>query len=203
VTSRRELLQWAAATTSLVGTGLLARVSSAAVARGHGQIPVELLVFDRRFPAAVAVASHMRATGVPAVGVGRDLTSLWYDSLDLRWQRAPMTLAGITTRGALFVLETLAADRGMRVLYRGEHRLLSDGRMSHVLTGPIERVAEPAFAQVAEWPAAVAAVLGSCSASDRPSACAWHTQPMNDDAARAEALHSWVIAPRSLVAAPV
>jgi hypothetical protein len=31
-----------------------------------------------------------------------------------------MTLAGVTTAGGLFVLGTLAADRGMRVIERAE-----------------------------------------------------------------------------------
>jgi hypothetical protein len=35
-----------------------------------------------------------------------------------------MTLAGVTTLGGLFVLEMLAADRGLRVLNRGEHVLV-------------------------------------------------------------------------------
>ena len=49
-----------------------------------------------------------------------DLTRLWYERLDLSWKRAPMTLGGVTTAGGLFVLETLAADRGMRVIERVE-----------------------------------------------------------------------------------
>jgi hypothetical protein len=203
VTSRRQVLQWAAATTSLAGTGLLGRVAAAGAARGDRHVALELFVFDRRFASAVAVASAMSANGVPAVGVGLDLTSLWYESLDLRWKRGPMTLAGITTRGALFVLETLAADRGMRVLYRGEHRVLPDGRMSHELTGPIERVAEQAFSPAGQWPVAVATVLGSCPANDSPVGCVWHTRPMNEDAVYTEPLHSWVIAPRSRVSVPV
>jgi hypothetical protein len=203
VTSRRRVLQWAAAAVSLVGTGSLSRISDAAGARGHGQAPIELFVFDRRFASAVAVAGRIGANGVPTVGVGHDLTSLWYHSLDLRWKRAPMTLAGITTRGGLFVLETLAADRGMRVLYRGEHRRLPDGRMSHELVGPIDEGAAPTSARRTEWPSAVAALLASCSMSTRPGTCTWQSPPTNGDAGLGEALHSWVIAPRALVAAPV
>ena len=118
MTNRRQVLKWAAAA-SAAATGALSLRASAAGSRESSQ-PVELFVFDRRFADARAAAARRSANGVPTAGFAGDLTQLWYDHLDLNWRRAPMTLAGVTTAGGLFVLETLAADRGMRVLERIE-----------------------------------------------------------------------------------
>jgi hypothetical protein len=118
VTNRRQVLKWAAAA-SAAATGVLSVRASAATSPESSR-PIELFVFDRRFADARAAAARRAANGVEAAGFAGDLTQLWYDRLDLRWQRAPMTLAGVTTAGGLFVLATLAADRGMRVIERAE-----------------------------------------------------------------------------------
>jgi hypothetical protein len=116
VTNRRQVLKWAAAA-SAAATGALSLAASAPEAPESSR-PIELFVFDRRFAAARVAAARPAARGVEAVAFEGDLTQLWYERLDLAWRRAPMTLAGVTTAGGLFVLETLAADRGMRVVER-------------------------------------------------------------------------------------
>jgi hypothetical protein len=118
VTNRRQVLKWAAAA-SAAATGALSLETSAGASRESSQ-PIELFVFDRRFADARAAAARRAASGIEAAGFAGDLTQLWYERLDLRWRRAPMTLAGVTTAGGLFVLGTLAADRGMRVVERTE-----------------------------------------------------------------------------------
>lgn len=82
---------------------------------------LECFVFDQRFAAATALAQHAAQQGITLAEIAGDLMPLWYDHLDLRWQQEPMTLAGLTTEKALFVLETLAADRRMAVVYRSAH----------------------------------------------------------------------------------
>jgi hypothetical protein len=116
VLDRRQVLKWAAAA-SAAATGALSLRASAAASRESSQ-PVELFLFDRRFADARAAAARRAAVGTEAVGFDGDLTHVWYHRLDLAWREAPMTLAGVTTAGGLFVLETLAADRGMRVVER-------------------------------------------------------------------------------------
>src|SRR5690606_18090717 len=69
----------------------------------------ERLVFDGRFPEAAAAARAVAPFAKVSIAVEADLTTLWYDDLDLAWRRRPMTLAGVTTGHGLFVLETLAA----------------------------------------------------------------------------------------------
>ena len=118
MTNRRQVLKWAAAA-SAAATGALSLRASAAAPRETPQ-PIELFVFDRRFADARVAAARSAANGVETAGFDGDLTELWYDRLDLRWRAAPMTLAGVTTASGLFVLETLALDRRMRVIERLE-----------------------------------------------------------------------------------
>ncbi|HZF30268.1 MAG TPA: hypothetical protein VE907_14215 [Gammaproteobacteria bacterium] len=125
MTTRRQVLKWAA-TASAAAAGALQVRASAAASR-ESIPPVELFVFDRRFADARAAAARAAAHGVETAAFDGDLTNLWYDQLDLRWRAAPMTLAGITTESGLFVLETLAVDRGMRVIERTQLSAQSPG----------------------------------------------------------------------------
>lgn len=138
-----------AAALSILPAGAKTAQTPAAIATVARSLNLERFVFDNRFAESVEAARIAAARGIEVAETAGDLTSLWYHDLDLRWRRAPMALAGMTTRGNLFVLETLAADRGMRVLSRREH--------------------------------------GVAQATDGVS--------------RAEPLFSWIIAPRSAVAA--
>jgi hypothetical protein len=53
-------------------------------------------------------------------GFDGDITNIWYHDLQPRWQKAPAAIAGLTAHGALFCLERLAWDVGMRVVARAE-----------------------------------------------------------------------------------
>ncbi len=84
----------------------------------------ELFIYDERFAEARDAARHAHAHAhtlarqLRVASSSHVLSHLWYHELDARWRRAPMTFAGVTTERTLFVLETLALDRGMRVLER-------------------------------------------------------------------------------------
>ena len=119
MTNRRQVLKWAAAA-SAAATGVLSSLRASAGSSRESSQPIELFVFDRRFADARAAAAARAASGVETAAFDGDLTELWYDRLDLRWRAAPMTLAGVTTASGLFVLETLALDRRMRVVERIE-----------------------------------------------------------------------------------
>lgn len=121
--NRREFIKTGLA---LSGATLLP-AAPLALAAAELLIPgLECFVFDKRFEAATAMAQRAAQQGIQLAEIAGDLMPLWYDHLDLRWQQEPMTLAGITTEKALFVLETLAADRGMAVVYRAAHDQLPE-----------------------------------------------------------------------------
>jgi hypothetical protein len=206
MTSRREFIQSGiAASAALAG----ARPALAALG-GAKRLDPELFIFDRRYRESRDAARAAAALGIETAETSGDLTSLWYHRLDLRWKRAPMALAGVTARGALFVLETLAADRGMRVLYRGEHGIAQAGCVAHTLAGPAGLVAEAAAATQAgprAWPLAIGGALAACSAGASAKAAVQFATSSSSaapsDAARDEPLFSWIIAPRSVARAAV
>ncbi len=123
MTNRREFIK-----SGLVLSGAtLLLAAPAQLAAAELLIPgLECFVFDKRFEAATAMAQLAAQQGIQLAEIEGDLMPLWYDHLDLRWQQEPMTLAGITTEKALFVLETLAADRGMAVVHRDAHESLPE-----------------------------------------------------------------------------
>ncbi|RPI60610.1 MAG: hypothetical protein EHM50_07105, partial [Lysobacterales bacterium] len=155
MTSRREILRAGAALPALSLVGL----SSAKAA--EQSLSLERFVFDVRFAESGAIAEHVERLGIPLSAIADDLMTLWYDELDLAWRRAPMALAGVTLADALFVLETFALDRGMHVVYRGEHGLVEDGRIVHRLAGPAPLVARLSPLPEA-WESALATALTEC-----------------------------------------
>ena len=72
-------------------------------------------VFDERFedPREFAIEASRRR--IPIAAIRGDITKLFFDDLDLRWKQGPVWLTGLTTPAALFCLELLARDRGMRL----------------------------------------------------------------------------------------
>jgi hypothetical protein len=167
----------------------------------------ERFVFDGRFAEAAFVARRVAVGALRAARIDGDLTALWYDDLDLAWKHRPMTIAGVTTWHGLFVLETLAADRGMRVVYRGRHDAPVNGRARHTLTGPAAMIGDghALTGQAAIIPdtaapgrlfwAALGHAMAHCPASRITGAVEVTTR--EEPGARAEPLYSWIIAPRS------
>jgi len=197
---RRQLIRSGLALAASLSAGTVSAAVSVSGPAALRRLRPARFVFDRRVAAAVAAARAAAVFGAPAVGIEDDLTRLWYDDLDLEWKRAPMTLAGVTTPQALFILETLAADRGMRVVYRGEHETRPDGRVRHRLSGPA--------ALLDEWPSpswtAVGARLMRCPASRVTAAIEVETvEPGFAGRRRTAPLRSWIIAPRSPDLEPV
>jgi hypothetical protein len=117
MTSRRQFIHAGLAVSAAslaIPQALQARPATA----GASALPVELFIYDDRFVEAIEAARVATASDLRVASTRHVLQALWYDELDLSWKRAPMTLTGMTTPHGLFVLETLAQDRGMRVLQR-------------------------------------------------------------------------------------
>lgn len=164
--------------------------------RSGSRLALERFVFDDRFAEAAEAARHAAGRGVRLTPFSGDLTQLWYDDLDLRWKSRPMALAGVTTWHSLFVLETLAADRRMRVVYRGEHAIPAEGRLSHSLWGPSPVVEGVLASSGACW-AGFAHAMTLCPAERIAPVKREVTTGAAAGTTRTEALYSWIIAPRS------
>jgi hypothetical protein len=142
MSNRREFLLG-----SLAGGGALAlaaagaaRAESGAVAgssgTARGPAPPYRLIIDGRFEVTRGLADAARAHGVATRIIAGDVTDVWFNELALRWRAGPAPIAGLTTVGALFCLERLAWDAGMRLQWRADHRLYRDGRVEHALQAP-------------------------------------------------------------------
>ena len=195
--NRRDVLRTGAALPALsLATLPFARAAAADVLR------LERFVFDVRFAEAGAISAQVEKHGVKLAPFADDLMSLWYDELDLTWRKAPMALAGVTLVEALFVLETFALDRGMHVVFRGDHGLVSNGKIAHRFAGPA-RLVESLSPLPKQWEAAVAQALTECPLGAPEVARAEVVSDGAELSLRDMPLVSWIIAPRTAVASKV
>ncbi len=93
-------------------------------------------VFDERFAEAQAFASVFQSRGMPTTGIRGDVAALWYHDLKARLLEQRLPVVGLTDRTALFCLEELARDVGMKVQGRIDHTFDSSGALTHQATGP-------------------------------------------------------------------
>lgn len=121
--NRRQVLQSGLAATSIP---LVAGVSLTALQAAHAKVlehpSLYRVLFDQRFAASREFGRDAQWRGQPVQGFNGDITNVWYHDLHPRWQQGPAAIAGLTAHGALFCLERLAWDVGMRVTYREELR---------------------------------------------------------------------------------
>ena len=192
---RRDILRAAAAVP-------LAAPLTRALAGDRESLSLERFVFDVRFAESGAIAEHVKRLGIRLSPVADDLMTLWYDELDLAWREKPMALAGVTLADALFVLETFALDRGMHVVYRGEHGLVEDGRIVHRLAGPAALI-DLLKPLPADWERALATAMTECPLGAPQTAHAELVTGGRELSLRAAPLYSWIIAPRAAVATRV
>jgi hypothetical protein len=165
-------------------------------------LELERFVFDVRFAEAGAIAEQVGKHGVKLAPIADDLMTLWYDELDLAWRKAPMALAGVTLEETLFVLETFALDRGMHVVYRGEHGLVDNGKIVHRLAGPAALL-ERLRPLPSPWEPALAEALTECPLGAPEIARVEQSSAGAALSLRDMPLVSWIIAPRAAVASKV
>ena len=194
--NRRDLLRGAAA------LPFVSVPFARALAAARESLALERFIFDVRFAESGAIAKEIERFGVALSPVADDLMTLWYDDLDLKWRKAPMALAGVTLEDALFVLETFALDRGMHVVYRGEHGLVEDGRITHRLAGPAALI-ERLKPLPANWEGALAKALTECPLGAPQTARAELVSGGAPLSLRDAPLYSWIIAPRDVVSSRI
>jgi hypothetical protein len=108
----------------------------------------------------------------------------------------------VTLEETLFVLETFALDRGMHVVFRGDHGLVENGKIAHRFAGPkplVERLSQ----QPQRWESALAAALTQCPLGAPAIARAELVSEGATLSLRDMPLKSWIIAPRAAVASQV
>ena len=123
--SRRQILRSGLAATSIPLLASLPLVSAAAAAdpsavRILAHPSLFRVIFDQRFAASRHFGTEARFRGHAVSGFNGDITNVWFNELRPRWKEGPAAIAGVTAHGALFCLERLAWDAGMRVIESAE-----------------------------------------------------------------------------------
>lgn len=197
MTNRRQFIQSGLA---LSAASLpVSALAGAASTTSSPALRLERFVVDTRVPAAVELATRAATRAIAVAETSGDLTDLWRSDLAARWKRAPMALAGATTRAGLFVLETLANDHGMRVVYRGIHERFARDSARHVLSGPASVLAHAARTEEPLW-AALCGAMAACPLGRTPAA-RLELEREAGGLDGAEPLVTWIIAPRAALTA--
>jgi hypothetical protein len=132
-----------------------------------------------------------------------DITDFWFTDLSRRWKQSPVAIAGLTAYGPLFCLERFGWDHGLRVVFRGTHRLLDGGRVEHALEGPFRSIAAAhSGLSGADWPGGLALLLTSCTATGDMATTTVRAISHDRAADVDDTLVSWVIAPRHVSTRP-
>ena len=194
MTNRREFLQTAAA---LSAAAPLA--GRAAFAGGQAPAPLDAVVVDARHGDARSFAAIAEALGAPLRFIEGDITDLWQNELRKRWQAGAHAVAGLTERPALFLLERLGWDHGLRVVFEAEHETDGRGGAAHrVVRSADPHLGEELAAAGSRWTRVLAHALvasaGAPARDFRPTAAA-----LAAHLGEATKLHSWIIAPRNAV----
>src|ERR1700681_3489325 len=161
--------------------------------------PLYCVVVDDRFQCGAGFRAGVASGGIAVRRIRGDVTELWFHELAPRWRVQPAPIAGLTAADALFCLERLAWDAGLRVAYRGEHRRLADGSLQHRLRGSSSALAAaPALSSVhGNWEACIARLVLACPRY-APSRLALMIVNCRQAApASALPLYSWLIAARA------
>ena len=97
-------------------------------------------VFDERFEDSLAFAGELNRLGVVASGIRGDVAELWYEDLRSHLREGPAPIVGLTDRTALFCLEELVRDVGLKVFFRVDHLIDRNGHVLHRGVGPASLV---------------------------------------------------------------
>ena len=100
---------------------------------------VAAAVYDRRVSGAEALTVQLAGGGVPRFSVEDDVTALWDRHLRGFWTSGSGHVVGVTTRGALFCLEQLAAIQGRRIVSRKSVRKIAFAQSERLVAWSIGR----------------------------------------------------------------
>jgi len=189
---RRSILKLGAASAASALVGVPIQAFGAMPAYSDGSL--YRAVFDERFLECLAFAGEMKRRGVMTSGIRGDVAKLWYKELRARLSQDPAPIAGLTDRVALFCLEELARDVGMKVFFRVDHMVDQSGYVQHEATGPSPMVeAAGALASESGFGRAMAVLVCRCEASGPAGIAAQkRTGPFSPE--NKTALVSWLIA---------
>lgn len=196
MTTRRTFIQIAAGSALPVSVSL--RAGSIPAGAGAPRRELGAIVIDPGHAAARTFGERFSAQGSKVLSVREgDVTAPWLNAIRPLWSSQRAAVAGLTTPAALFCLEQLAWQHGLRVVFHAEHILRPDGRLDH----QVQR--DPQMARLtasnlqragARWPLRLAEAMAARGASSgrRPGPSLAALQPALPEGATL--LTSWIIA---------
>ncbi|OPH81498.1 hypothetical protein B2M20_17340 [Nitrobacter vulgaris] len=137
--------------------------------------------------------------GLPTLDIVHDITPVWLRVVQL-WRNTPAAIAGLTSRTPLLLLEQSARDYGLRVVWRGEHRLAESGMITHSLEGPkgMLRTFERGVVHGADYDICIAhALISGPMVFGRDQDARLETVTTANGSTDAAPLYSWIIARRN------
>jgi len=137
--NRRSVLKIGAA--SVAGALVKMPVSDRNPSPARAHLAFHRAVFDERFVECRGFAAELHSAGVFTSAIRGDVATLWYDDLRVHLRESRLPVSGLTDRAALFCLEELARDVGMRVIFRADHIIDQNGHTQHTAVGPASLVA--------------------------------------------------------------
>ena len=129
--SRREFMQLGLAVT---GLAIVSERSFKEHLALSPPFPKDLL-YDKRLPLSLEFVHAFGSLKRSVWPVGDSVFDTWRSWLVPAWSSSSMPLCGLTGLDVMHTLEELALRQGRAVIFRGEHRWMSDGRIVHHLTG--------------------------------------------------------------------
>ncbi len=187
---------------ALAGVSLPGFASALAPSQDKAPLSLFSAIYDNGFPASAAFGAAAEQQGYPTHDIDGDITDLWVRHLAERWQREPVAIAGLTHTSALFVLERMAWDHDLHVIFRARHRVRADGRIEHRLSGPSSMLNafKTTVSEHTSLGTCMADVLSHCHGLEQISSTMSlmaRARPGLDAGHDNVRLDSWVIAPRS------
>jgi hypothetical protein len=151
-------------------------------------------VFDERFAECRGFAAELGSAGIHTAAIRGDVAKLWYDDLRAQLSEIRLPFAGLTDRSAIFCLEELARDVGMRVIFRADHIIDQNGHTQHTAAGPASLVtAARTLPQEAGFGRVLAVQFSQFDISEpRDASAQKRTGPFSPE--NKTALVSWLIA---------
>lgn len=102
---------------------------------------IDLALYDARFSAPREFASMLRESGVKTLDTGGDIGALWFAGLKDDLGKAAKRVAGMGRHTDFWIMQTLAAEKGLKAVFYAEHDFRGRSRFTHRLPQGSEALA--------------------------------------------------------------
>ncbi|MFV0481188.1 MAG: hypothetical protein ACK5LP_04315 [Campylobacteraceae bacterium] len=157
------------------------------------------LIYDKNFTSSLDFVNILKGKTESIHEIAGDINTSLYNSLNDGFTKNKTTLIGIGSAESLFILEKIANDKGMRVIFKSSHELLKDGTILHSFDAsyPVLRTLTKEFSNSkdSDWVKILADVLQTIP-NQKIGSMDSFTSISKDKYELNKPIHTWVIAPK-------